>query len=196
MSKNKAFPARRLVIDALLVALFFALSSFSVTVFGIKITFASLPGILAAMLFGPIDGFLVGFLGAFLEQMLKFGFTPTTFLWILPPAYRGLFVGLGTILFKKQMSLDNILSARRPYVYYLVNFVVAVLVSLGNTAAFYVDAKMFHYYTYELIFGVLGLRILNGLVTTALTATIALPIIAALRKTDLVRARTPQKKEV
>ena len=60
---------------------------------GIKLTFASLPGILAAMLFGPIDGFIVGFLGAFLEQMLHFGFTPTTLLWILPPAIRGLLIG-------------------------------------------------------------------------------------------------------
>lgn len=195
MSKNKAFPVRRLVLDALLIALFFALSSFSVTILGIKITFASLPGILAAMLFGPIDGFLVGFLGAFLEQMLKFGFTPTTFLWILPPAYRGLLIGLAAIPLKKQMSLDNILSARRPYVYYLVNFVVAVLVSLGNTAAYYVDSKMFHYYTYELIFGVLGLRILNGIVTTALTATIALPILAALKRSNLIRPQAPKTKE-
>ncbi len=190
MSKSKSFPVRRLVTDALLIALFFVLSSFSVTLFGVKITFASLPGILAAMLFGPIDGLLVGFLGAFMEQMLKFGFTATTFLWILPPAYRGLLIGLGAVLFKKQMSLDYLFTVRRPYVYYLVNLVVAVLVSLGNTGAYYVDSILYHYYTYELIFGVLGIRILNGLLTTAITATIALPVMAALRKTNLVRTRT------
>ena len=128
MSKTK-----RLVLDALLIALFFVLSSAAVTIGGIKLTFASLPGILAAMLFGPIDGFVVGFLGAFLEQMLHFGFTPTTLLWILPPAIRGLLVGLGTLAFKKQMSLETILSARRPWVYYAVNLVTAVVVSLCNT---------------------------------------------------------------
>ena len=73
MSKTK-----RLVIDALLIALFFVLSAAAVTIGGIKLTFASLPGILAAMLYGPIDGFVVGFLGAFLEQMLHFAKTHLT----------------------------------------------------------------------------------------------------------------------
>ena len=184
MSKTK-----RLVLDALLIALFFVLSSAAVTIGGIKLTFASLPGILAAMLFGPIDGFVVGFLGAFLEQMLHFGFTPTTLLWILPPAIRGLLVGLGTLAFKKQMSLETILSARRPWVYYAVNLVTAVVVSLGNTMVYYLDSIIYHYYSYALIFGVLGMRILTGLLSTLLMSTVALPVLAALRKANLVRAR-------
>ncbi|MGN0978715.1 MAG: folate family ECF transporter S component [Candidatus Avoscillospira sp.] len=190
MSKTQTFNVKRLVTNAVLIALFFVLSMFSVTIGGIKITFASLPGILAGMLFGPIDGFIVGFLGAFLEQMLKFGFTPTTLLWMLPPAMRGLCVGLGTVLFKKQMSLDHIFSAHRPYVYYLVNWITAVLVSLGNTGAYYVDSILYDYYSYALIFGVLGTRILSGLLTTTIVATVVLPVLAALRRTNLVRART------
>ena len=184
MSKTK-----RLVLDALLIALFFVLSSAAVTIGGIKLTFASLPGILAAMLFGPIDGFVVGFLGAFLEQMLHFGFTPTTLLWILPPAIRGLLVGLGTLAFKKQMSLENILSDRRPWVYYAVNLVTAVVVSLCNTMVYYLDSIIYDYYSYALIFGVLGMRILTGLLSTLLMSTVALPVLAALRKANLVRAR-------
>ena len=184
MSKTK-----RLVIDALLIALFFVLSDAAVTIGGIKLTFASLPGILAAMLYGPIDGFVVGFLGAFLEQMLHFGFTPTTVLWILPPAIRGLLIGLGTVAFKKQMSLETILSAHRPWVYYAVNLVTAVVVSLGNTLVYYLDSILYDYYSYALIFGVLGMRILTGLLSTLLTSTVALPVLAALRKANLVRAR-------
>ena len=184
MSKTK-----RLVIDALLIALFFVLSAAAVTIGGIKLTFASLPGILAAMLYGPIDGFVVGFLGAFLEQMLHFGFTPTTVLWILPPAIRGLLIGLGTVAFKKQMSLVTILSAHRPWVYYAVNLVTAVVVSLGNTLVYYLDSILYDYYSYALIFGVLGMRILTGLLSTLLTSTVALPVLAALRKANLVRAR-------
>lgn len=190
MSKTKKLDVRRLVINAVLIALFYVLSLFSVTIGGLKITFASLPGILAGMLYGPVDGLVVGFLGGFLEQMMKFGFTATTILWILPPAYRGLLIGLGCVLFKKRMSLDHILKARRPYVYYLVNWAVAVLVSLGNTGAYYVDSVIYHYYSYALIFGVLGTRILSGILTTTVTATIALPVLAALRKTDLVHGRT------
>ena len=135
MSKTK-----RLVLDALLIALFFVLSSAAVTIGGIKLTFASLPGILAAMLFGPIDGFVVG-------------------------------------------------SAHRPWVYYAVNLVTAVVVSLGNTLVYYLDSILYDYYSYALIFGVLGMRILTGLLSTLLTSTVALPVLAALRKANLVRAR-------
>ena len=133
---------------------------------------------------------VVGFLGAFLEQMLHFGFTPTTLLWILPPAIRGLCIGLGAIAFRKQMSLEHLTAVRRPWVYYAVNIVTAVIVSLGNTAVYYLDSIIYHYYSYALIFGVLGARIVNGILTTLLTATVALPVLAALSRTRLVRART------
>ena len=73
---------------------------------GIKLTFASLPTMICAMLFGPIDGFLVGFLGAFLEQMLKYGFTTTTLLWVLPPAIRGLFIRVCALLLKDRLLRD------------------------------------------------------------------------------------------
>ena len=118
MSKNSTllgtFSVKRIAIDAVLIAMYFGLSLLSVQLGGIKLTFASLPTIICAMLFGPIDGFLVGFLGAFLEQMIKFGFTATTMLWILPPAIRGLFIGICALLLKKHMSVDAILQTKRP----------------------------------------------------------------------------------
>ena len=61
---NRGFAAKRLATDGILIAIFFALTFFSVTIGGVKITFDSLPVVLCAMLFGPIDAFLVGFLGA------------------------------------------------------------------------------------------------------------------------------------
>ena len=75
MSKPNRFPVKRIAIDAVLIALYFALSWASVEIAGIKLTFVGLASIIAAMVYGPIDGFLVGFLGAFCEQMLKYGFT-------------------------------------------------------------------------------------------------------------------------
>ena len=190
MSKNNTllgvFSVRRIAIDAVLIAMFFGLSLLSVQLGGIKITFASLPTIICAMLFGPIDGFLVGFLGAFLEQMLKFGFTATTMLWILPPAIRGLFIGLCAVLLRKHMSVDSILQTKRPYVYFIFCILSGIIVSTLNTLVFYVDAKMFHYYEYHMIFGVFWIRIASGIISSLLMAIVALPVVAALKRANFI----------
>ena len=190
MSKNSTllgvFSVRRIAIDAVLIAMFFGLSLLSVQLGGIKITFASLPTIICAMLFGPIDGFLVGFLGAFLEQMLKFGFTATTMLWILPPAIRGLFIGLCAVLLRKHMSVDSILQTKRPYVYFIFCILSGIIVSTLNTLVFYVDAKIYHSYEYHMIFGVFWIRIAAGIVSSLLMALVALPVVAALKRANFI----------
>lgn len=194
MSKNSTllgtFSVKRIAIDAVLIAMYFGLSLLSVQLGGIKLTFASLPTIICAMLFGPIDGFLVGFLGAFLEQMIKFGFTATTMLWILPPAIRGLFIGICALLLKKHMSVDAILQTKRPYVYFIACIVSGIIVSTLNTLVFYVDAKMFHYYEYHMIFGVFWIRIASGVASSLLMSIVALPVVAALKRANFI----PNKK--
>lgn len=55
------FSTRRIVLDAMLIALFFVLSSASLRLGNtFKITFDSLACLITAMLFGPLDAFLVG----------------------------------------------------------------------------------------------------------------------------------------
>ena len=188
MSKTR-FPVRRIAIDAVLIAMYFGLSLLSVEIGGIKLTFASLPTLICAMLFGPIDGFLVGFLGAFMEQMIRYGFTATTVLWVLPSAIRGLFVGVCVLLLKKQMSVDAILSTKRPYVYFVVTLISGVLVSTLNTLVYYVDAKLYHYYEYHLIFGMFWVRIASGLLSTLLMAIVALPVVAALQRANFIPSK-------
>ena len=188
MSKTR-FPVRRIAIDAVLIAMYFGLSLLSVEIGGIKLTFASLPTLICAMLFGPVDGFLVGFLGAVMEQMIKYGFTATTLLWVLPPAIRGLFVGVCALLLKKHMSVDAILSTKRPYVYFVVTLISGAIVSALNTLVFYVDAKMFGYYEYHMIFGVFWIRIASGLLSTLLMASIALPVVAALQRANFIPSK-------
>ena len=190
-NSKRAFPVKRLATDAVLIAVYFALAVLSVVVAGVKITFNSLPVVIAAMVFGPIDGFLVPFLGEFLSQMIHYGFTPTTVLWMLAPALRGLIVGADVLLLRRSMSVDTILGSKRPWVYFLVCIVAAVLTSLANTGAYYVDSKMLGYYTYELIFGVAGVRIVSNVVSSVLTAILALPVFAALRKAKLIQTKSP-----
>ena len=187
--RKTRFPVRRIAVDAVLIAMYFGLSLLSVEMGGIKLTFASLPTLICAMLFGPIDGFLVGFLGAFMEQMIRYGFTATTALWVLPPAIRGLFVGVCVLLLKKQMSVDAILSTKRPYVYFVVTLISGVLVSTLNTLVYYVDAKLYHYYEYHLIFGMFWVRIASGLLSTLLMAVVALPVVAALQRANFIPSK-------
>ena len=173
------FPAQRLAADAVLIALYFGLSLLAVQIGGIKITFSSLPTMIGAMLFGPVDGLIVGFLGAMMEQLLKFGFTATTLLWVLPPAVRGLFIGLCA------RQLQGAWTVRRPYGYFAVCVVSGLIVSVLNTLVFYVDAKLYHYYSYALIFGVFWLRIGSGALSSLLMSAVSLPVIRALKKTKL-----------
>lgn len=186
MSNRTTFTLRRIATDAVLVALFYGLSLLSVEIGGIKITFDALPVMICAMLFGPLDGFTVGFLGAFLEQMIKYGFTATTLLWVLPAAIRGLFVGTCACLLKKQMSVDALLEKKRPYAYFLVCLVSGLLVSTLNTLVFYADAKLFGYYEYHMIFGVFWLRLVLGAAASVVSAVAALPVLGALKRANFV----------
>jgi len=56
----------------------------------IKINFASLPIMLGAMLFGPVEGMVVGLLGELIAQITgPYGLAPTTVLYVAPAAVRG-----------------------------------------------------------------------------------------------------------
>lgn len=186
MSNRSNFTLRRIATDAVLIALFYGLSLLSVEIGGVKITFDALPVIIAAVLFGPVDGVLVGFLGALLEQMIKYGFTATTLLWVLPAAVRGLFIGVSALVLKKQMSVDTLLEKKRPYIYFVVCILSGILVSTLNTFAFYVDSKLFHYYEYHMIFGIFWLRIVLGMAASLVTGVVALPVLAALKRANFV----------
>ena len=180
------FTVRRIAIDAILIALFFALSIPSPEIAGVKLTFVALTTILAALFFGPVDAFLVGLLGAFLEQLLKYGLTATTMLWVLPEALRGLLFGLCVFFFAKQFTYDKLILRRKPYFYYGACIVTGMLTSVFNTLVFYVDATLYGYYTYALIFGVFWYRLLLSIGVSLVLATVALPIFGALKKTKIL----------
>lgn len=190
---SKSFTTKRIVVDALLIALFYILSMLSVEIAGVKITFVSLPTVVCALLYGPVDACIVGFLGAFLEQMLKYGFTATTILWLLPAVIRGLIVGLGTVVLRKSMSIEAITSTKKPYVYYIVCIAAGLVTSCANTLVFYLDSVIYHYYSFAMVFGVFWVRLATGALASFLTATVALPVVVALRKFHLADA-DPRKK--
>lgn len=176
MPKTTSFSTKRLVSDAVFIALYVALSFASVRIGGFKLTIAALPTVLCAVVCGPVDAMLVGLLGAFLEQLLTYGVTPTTALWILPPAVRGLTVSL--------LAAPQLRRRRYP-LFFALCVAAGLLVSCGNTLAFYVDAKLYHYYEYHVIFGVFFERLLIGAATSLLTAAPVLPLARALAHAGL-----------
>lgn len=193
MLKNRdrkiAFTVKRIVFDALFAAMFFALSLIAVEIAGVKITLVSLATVVCAMMYGTVDAVIVGLLGAFLEQLIKYGITATTLLWIMPAGIRALIIGLGARSLGSKMTIDTVISDRKPYVYFAVCILAGVATSLSNTLVYYVDAKLYGYYNYALIFGALGVRLFTGVLSSLVTAVMAIPILAALKKARIAPER-------
>lgn len=84
---------RQLTIDAMLCAMCAVLGYVALDLGSIKLTFESLPVLLGALLFGPVDGMFIGGIGTLLYQLVRYGVTATTLLWILPYVVCGLLVG-------------------------------------------------------------------------------------------------------
>lgn len=168
----KISQTKRLAVDAMLAAMFVVLSLFSISLPGMKITLDSLPILVAAALLGPLDGLIVGLIGSFLNQMITYGFTATTLLWILPAGLRGLLVGL----YAKRHHFDMTL---RQTVF--ITIVTALLVTALNTFFMYVDSWVYSY-SYAAALPTLALRILAGIITAVLFSLLLPAILTALRR--------------
>jgi ECF transporter S component (folate family) len=188
MSTNNRsrFTAKRLALNAAMVALYFALSMMAVPVGGFKLTFEHLPIILCAVLFGPVDALIVGALGEFINQMLTFGFTPTTILWMAPAMFRGLSMGLAAVLARKSLGLDAQLEKKVPVAFWITCITSGLICSLLNTFTLYVDSKMFGYYSYAMVFGVLWIRLAASAVSSVVMSLAVKPVAVALRKAKLI----------
>lgn len=180
MSKTKVKAICRVGIMA---ALYVLLTMLSIKAGNLHITFASLPVVVVALLYGPIEGTTVALIGEFLNQMLSYGFTVTTGLWLIPPAVRGLIIGLVAMrMWSSPRPLEN-----RPAVYYSVCIGAAVVTTVCNTAIIWLDSHIYHYYTFAAVFGDAAARFVAGMVTAVVISTIAMPLVRLLRRQGLVQ---------
>lgn len=141
---------RQLTIDGMLCAVCAVLGYIALDFGNIKITFESLPILLGALLFGPVDGMLIGGVGTLIYQLLRYGVSPTTLLWIVPYVVCGLVAGACSR--KRDGGPD-----RRQTVALVVAAELAV--TLLNTLALFVDSKIFGYYFPGFIMGALAWRL-------------------------------------
>lgn len=189
MQNRHKMATKRLAINAMLIAIYVALRYFNIPLGNsFRFTLAPFSVILCALLFGPVDGMIVGLVGEFLSQVLgPYGLTPTTLFWCIGETLRGLTLGLcSTLLLKKWLLSAERLNKKQLVILLICCVVTGVLASLGQTLALYVDSKMMGYYTYAMVFGALVWRILVYVVLSGAFGYLSLPIISALRKTKFV----------
>lgn len=182
--KKQAFPVKRLVMDAMLIAVYVVLGYFRIPIGNtFRISVAPFSVILCALTFGPIDGMLVGFMAEFLTQILgPYGLTPTTVFWCIGETARGLLLGLCALGLKRWAK-----SGTKQLVLTLICCVATgIVAAFGNTLALYVDSRMFNYYSYAMVFGALLVRICIYIATSALLGYICTTVMKALRKANLI----------
>ncbi|MBO4903310.1 MAG: ECF transporter S component [Lachnospiraceae bacterium] len=164
----------QLTTDAMLAAMCAVLGYFALDLFNFKLSFESLPVLVAALLFGPLDGALVGLIGTFLYQFLRYGLEASTPLWVIPYGIIGLVCGLYA----------------RKYKYYntrkQIRFIVAameILIFLLNTVSLYLYAELF-----PSVVGKSGLVfVLSGIVQRSIVA-VAKAVAFALLMPSLLGA--------
>ena len=178
---------KRLVTNAMLIAMYVVLSLVAtINLWNMKFTLDSLPIIVGAALFGPIDGMLIGLLGSFTNQMLTYGFGPTTILWVIPAAVRGLLIGLyakhhGFNMSFKQTQFITISSA--------------LIVTALNTLMMYIDSKIYGYYSFAYVFGGILPRIVAGVIIAFIFAAILPHILKPLKRIVISPVAAKKKEE-
>lgn len=170
---------------ALLIAVYVLLSITLVIKTGnLEVTFKSLPVVVGALLFGPVSGGLVALVGEFLSQLLSWGLTPTTILWVVPPVASGLIIGAAAAwIGKRGQPLEA-----RPVACYAVCLLGAVATSCVTTVSLWLDSLIYHYYSFAFVFGSALFRFGKDLIIVAIVTTVAIPLVNLLRRGGLVHA--------
>ena len=167
---------KQLALDSMLAAMCAILGYLALDLGSLKFTFESLPVLLGALLFGPIDGMLIGGVGTLLYQLLRYGVTATTALWILPYVMAGLVAGLfakrGHFQLNRAQTMVVVIAAE-------------LMITLMNTGVIYVDSRLYGYYTPALIWGALGLRLVICVGKAVAYGAILPPLLRTLQGTAL-----------
>ncbi len=147
-----------------------------------KLSFGSLPVVLAAMLFGPAEGAVVAVLGEFMAQVLgPYGLSPTTIIWVWPPAIRALVVGGAAVWARRNGTrLES-----RPAVCYAVCVIGAVLTTVGNTVGLWLDSLVYHT-AFAAAAVWVPARFVSGTCTALIIATICMPLARVLRRSGVL----------
>lgn len=169
----KKFSTKQLAFDAMFAAMVAVLGYVSLDLGNIKLSFESLPIAIDAILFGPLDGFGIAGVGTFIYQILRYGFSATTFLWILPYCVYGIVVGAYAKRHNFRLDLKELIP---------IIVISEIIITLLNTGVMYIDSKIYGYYSFAYVFGTFILRIVVTVVRGIAFALVIPPILKPLRK--------------
>jgi uncharacterized membrane protein len=176
----------KMCLDAMFIALYFLLAKLSFPIGNIHLTLASLPLVISALLLGVRSTVVVALLGEFLNQLLGYGLTLTTPIWMLPPLIRGLTIALVGYFYKKKgEALEN-----HQVIYYLTIVIAALLTTAANTLALYLDAIIIGYPVAVVWLETL-IRFLVGMGSAIIVALLARPLLKVAKHYYLFQA--PEK---
>lgn len=174
MNRRGRTRTQQLATDAVLAAMVVVLGFTSIRIGNImKISLEDFPVLIAALMFGPSDGMIVAGIGILLYQLLSFGITATTALWILPFIVVG---GLTGWYAKKHHYSNN---RKQILGIFLVS---EILICLLNTLAIYTDSKIFGYYYPTIITGMIAIRMVTAVIKGVVLGLVSTPLLRALSK--------------
>ena len=159
---------QQITINAMLAAVCAVLGYFEINTMNLKLSFESFPVILAGMMFGPLNGALVGGIGTLIGQMVKFGLELSTPLWVIPYIIVGWVVGL----YAKKATFNNSTKEIR-----FIMFGSELLVFILNRISLFFYSKLlFGAFSLAFVTGTmlprLGIAIAKGLAYSIITPTI------------------------
>ena len=156
----------------MLAAMCAVLGAISIDMGNIKITLESIPIILGAVLFGTADGAIIGFVGTFVYQVLRYGISATTLLWMIPYVVCGIIVGAYSAQKNYKLSTKQMV---------LIVIIAELVVTTLNTGVMYIDSKIYGYYSFAYIFGSIVIRYVVCVFKAAATGVLLPPLIELLQ---------------
>lgn len=176
---------KQLAVNSMLAAMCAVLGYVSLDMGNLKVTLESLPVLLGALLFGPVDGALIGFVGTFVCQLGRYGFSATTLLWMLPYVVCGLLAGFYAKKKRYSLSFWQTVS---------IILICEIVVTVLNTGVMYIDSKIYGYYSYVYIFGSTVVRFLICIGRAVVYSLILPPLTALLKKRVFITDLGEEKK--
>lgn len=166
-----------LALDAMFIVLYFVLAKITVSFGNIRITLASLPIVVSALIFSLGNTLFISALGEFLIQVFSYGFSPTLPLWLIAPLLRGLIISIVAMIYKRHSkNLDSLIIP-----YYLTTVFASIIVTACNTLVLYLDALIIGY-PVSIVFIETLIRFGTGILTAVVVSFLAHPLSEALRK--------------
>ncbi len=156
---------KQLAINAMLAAMCAVLGYVSLDLGNLKFTFESFPILLGALIYGPVDGMIVAFVGTSIYQILKYGLISTTILWIIPYVIYALLIGL----FRKKN-------------WWVLIIVSGIVLTMLNTGAIYLDSIIWDYYTFAYVFGSFIFRLVASIIKSIIFTIIIKKIWNSIKK--------------